>query len=422
VLKISRPRTRQPQTVARVNVASRHSANLSLWWPLNGNTLDPVTGAIGALNSGAKLIPSQRGMAAYFDGSDDYISWPSATLGTGNNFTFSAWIFYSGALNTRATVLGCENAANTFQLEVGGGAGGATTGGVSAIFSGVLLASSTDGVLPANTWTHIAYVKRGLGDTHEIYVNGEPCLGSHVDANYAETAAVHTLGRRAASTQQFSGMIQDVRINNYAMFADEIRGLYRNPWQLFAPETRYMMSAGAAGGGITYTITPSGGIVFSGAVPLLRTRAQIPSGGITFSGVATLLRTRAQIPTGGTVFSGTAPITFVPAAGGTTYTITPSGGIAFSGTVPLLRTRIQVPTGGVSFGGTAGFLRTRALVPSGGVVFGGSAAQIRTRVSLPVGGVTFSGNAGMIFIPAGGLPSSDYNRITVGVGRSTRLS
>lgn len=170
----------------------------------------------------------------------------------------------------------------------------------------------------------------------------------------------------------------------------------------FGTQFTFGFGINAAGGGTVYTITPSGGVALSGTVASRRTRVDIPSGGV--------------------VLAGTAAITFIPATGGVVYNITPLGGFSLAGTVFLARTRIDVPSGGFVLSGTVAARRTRVDVPSGGVVFAGTAPQIRTRVDMISGGVVFLGNAGIIFIPAGGLPPSADNRISMGVGRASRLS
>jgi hypothetical protein len=209
-------------------------------------------------------------------------------------------------------------------------------------------------------------------------------IGDSGGANSTQcTAFLYGSGGRNMSDAEMIALSQRIE-NVYALFAK--------------PAVRSLYSATASGN--IYTITPSGGIVFSGAVPLLRTRVQVPSGGISFSGAVPLLRTRVQVPSGGVTFGGTAAITFVP--GIKIYTITPSGGISFSGAAPLLRTRLQVPSGGISFAGTA--------------------PLVRTRIQLPSGGVVFSGSSPLIFIPAGGALTTPVNRISIGVGRSSSLS
>lgn len=165
------------------------------------------------------------------------------------------------------------------------------------------------------------------------------------------------------------------------------------------PAYFYLNQTVSGGGGATYTITPSGGVTFSGAVILLRERFQPVSGGIVFSGAVTFIKTRAIVASGQVTFGGTAPITFT---GSATYIIIPSGGVVFSGAVPQLRERQIVPTGGVSFSGAP--------------------AQIHVQVFAPAGQVTFAGSAPIIFIPAGGVVSNPVSRITVGSARSNRIS
>ena len=153
------------------------------------------------------------------------------------------------------------------------------------------------------------------------------------------------------------------------------------------------------GGGTTYTITPSGGVTFSGDVLAVRERRQVVSGGVVFSGAVIARRERVFIAGGQVTFSGTAPITF---NGSASYTIIPSGGFVLSGAP------VQI--------------HERQMIPAGGVVFSGAAAQIHEQVIAPAGQVTFLGSAPITFIPAGGIPFSPVSRITVGSARANRIS
>lgn len=55
----------------------------------------------------------------------------------------------------------------------------------------------------------------------------------------------------------------------------------------------------------TYTITPTGGVVFSGTATYLQSKFIIPDGGITFAGTGLGLRTKVVFITGGVTFGGT---------------------------------------------------------------------------------------------------------------------
>jgi hypothetical protein len=284
------------------------------------------------------------------------------------------------------------------------------------------------------------------GSTMELYNNGVS-LGTVAvggtsliyDASFTQISlggAANPFGIVGVGATYYYGAVWNRRLS-----AKEIKDLADNPWHIYsAPRERIWTPAG--GGGTIYTITPSGGIAFSGAASLLRTHVQpvsgsiafsgsaslrrthvqVPSGGIVFSGGVSLLRTRAQVPSGQITFSGTAPITFVPATGGTIYTITPSGGFTLSGAVPLLRTRVQIPSGGLSFSGTVPLFRTRVMVPAGNITFTGTVPLVRTRVTVPSGQIVFSGSASIIFIPAGSVTAVTLNRISIGLDRATRVS
>jgi hypothetical protein len=189
-----------------------------------------------------------------------------------------------------------------------------------------------------------------------------------------------------------------------------------------------------AGGGTTFTITPTGGLVFSGTNVVSRGRRFNPSSGlvfsgttltqrgrlfnpsgsIVFSGTTTNVRSRQISPAGTVLFSGTAPITFT--SGGGSFVITPSGGITFSGSNVLIKSKVYLPTGGLIFSGTASFSRGRIISSSGGLVFSGTTAFIKSNFYEPSGGVVFSGSAPMIFTPGGVLGGTSTKLPLTGAG------
>lgn len=195
-----------------------------------------------------------------------------------------------------------------------------------------------------------------------------------------------------------------------------------------ARERVFSVSGGVSFGGTAdavlnknYIISPSGGIVFGGAPNILRERAIVPSGGIVFSGAAAFGYERILSPSGGAIFGGTGNITFEPTSG-TTYTITPSGGVAFSGASDVLRERTIAPNGGITFSGASTLQRERSIIPSGGIIFDGSATFNADHIIVPNGGIVFGGNGGMFFIPAGGGSGLlDAQRLNVKVSKAMGL-
>jgi len=179
--------------------------------------------------------------------------------------------------------------------------------------------------------------------------------------------------------------------------AGEFRAIYGGFWQLFAPRRIYIPGTAAVAGGTEYTITPSGSIVFSGGVSQVRDRTLAPSGAIAFSGAPVQIHTRVQIPSGSVTLSGAVSQVHE-------HAIPTAGSVVFSGSAPITTSAVY------------------QITPSGEIVFSGAPSQVHEKIVSASGQLVFSGAAGMIYIPAGGVASSDYQRISVGLGRASRLS
>lgn len=111
-----------------------------------------------------------------------------------------------------------------------------------------------------------------------------------------------------------------------SLTAAEIAKWHSDPFGFVVePASRHaFVMLGSGGGSSSRTITPAGGVNFTGAVDFIRTRVQAPSGAILFGGAAALARTKVFDPTGGVTLSGDA----TPSRG---RAVGPSGGVLFSG-------------------------------------------------------------------------------------------
>ena len=291
-----------------------------------------------------------------------------------------------------------------FQRDSGGG-------GAATLDSGVQLT--------AGQFYACAFRTNGT-TTWELFISGKwtKVTASSGGAMNSNNYAIGGLYRGAWSNQSGLDQIVGPYLFNRQLTDAEVDAWAKNSWNLFQPIRKkiFIVPAGATN---TYTITPTGSVVFSntvplirtrqqnptglisfsGAVPLVRTRQQNPSGVISFSGAVPILRIRQQNPSGSVVFSGTSPLTF---SSSNTYTITPSGAVTFSGTVPLLRARV--------------------ITPSGAFVFSGNSPLVRTHTSVPSGQVIFSGSAPINFLPAGGPTNAIISRITIGLDKTTGVS
>lgn len=180
-----------------------------------------------------------------------------------------------------------------------------------------------------------------------------------------------------------SGTIYLAYVFKRALSPAEIKSLSDSPWQLFLDEDEEeSLLYVQAGGPQSLTVTPTGGISFSGAAPFIRGATKSASGGLTFGGSAAMARGTVRTATGGITFAGTAPQTRravrTPAGGvllsgtapvsffnGTqSLTVTPAGGIVFSGTAPTVRSTRRSSTGGINFGGTSPYTNSGVILPT----------------------------------------------------------
>lgn len=189
------------------------------------------------------------------------------------------------------------------------------------------------------------------GSDFTLWRNGVLISRDSSSSFATNTSAGAKIGTRIGGTPDpWEGAILDMRMWARVLSDDEAA---RESTQEFVGELytpQYLWAVPSTGGGTTYIITPTGGVVFGGNGSEVNTKVFAPSGGATFGG------------TGGMIFS----------SGGTTYTITPSGGVVMGGSATSTKGKIFLPSGGVTLGGTGLGLRTKIVSPSGGVTFSGT--------------------------------------------------
>lgn len=164
--------------------------------------------------------------------------------------------------------------------------------------------------------------------------------------------------------------------------------------------TVFVLRPASGGGGTqSYSYTATGGIVFAGASPALRTRVKVPTGGLLLAGTSPSNRSATKTPSGGILFAGSSPKNT-----GANRAIT--GGILFGGSSAITRSKKAVPSGGIVFAGTSLMSRAAARVATGGIQFGGTAAYLYHEVQRVVaasGGILFGGSASISYFTAGAV-------------------
>ena len=187
-----------------------------------------VFGHTGTLNGGITFDTNSYeearvGTGLMFDGTDDHISVPSTpALEVTQAITVSAWIKGDvwGVGGHTNVIVRKEYPPKNYQVTIKDGKVGF---GLDASDPDVFLG---DTVLNVDTWYHVACTWDGTNAI--IYVNG---VMDHASAFYYAapiTAASGNLfiGGPASGTDYFDGILDDVRLYNRALCADEILELY----------------------------------------------------------------------------------------------------------------------------------------------------------------------------------------------------
>lgn len=190
------------------------------WWPLNGNANDITVNGNDGTVSGATVASGLDQLCYSFDGVDDWIQLDNSNFPYGASpGSLSAWamttttaagyrwiVAYGTAANKQSRFLGING--TTFYV---GGYG--TTATEDVIYSGV----------PLNTWFHM--VGTYDGTNVKMYIDG--ILVASGDRVWNTVESVARIGQQTNTANEFwQGEIQDVRIYNRALSAEEVKIQY----------------------------------------------------------------------------------------------------------------------------------------------------------------------------------------------------
>ena len=237
----------QPTAPPTLALKSGESINTGLvgWWPLT-ETDDYVSGAAdistnandGTQSGGVLSALTSIGGAASFDGADDRFEVDDAgdfDFGTGD-FSVSAWVYFDTVpasvfqFTSRGdTALGSacwfglsKTAANKFDFVVD-----------DNITKREAIGSTT---VAAGTWYHVVGVRNSAG-TNVLYVNGASDGTVSDNGNsVSQSAAAYRKLRISAITnngtynEHHDGNIQNVRVWDTALTAQQVSDIYTTPW------------------------------------------------------------------------------------------------------------------------------------------------------------------------------------------------
>ena len=163
--------------------------------------------------------------SASLDGINDYINvGNNSVLNIDNSVTIEAWINPANLSNRNAIYSTRKNNdPGSFQLEIGSESNVGTSF-VAVTGPGTWIAITGSNVINNNSgWVHIAYTRDGVGDNHEIYINGIPQAINTNPYTFANNNALKEIGRGTSQLQNYEGKIDQVSIWNIALSQQEIQ-------------------------------------------------------------------------------------------------------------------------------------------------------------------------------------------------------
>jgi hypothetical protein len=252
----------------------RLDSGLAGYWKMDDGSGTSATdsstnGITGTLTNGPTWTTGQIGGAVDLDGTDDYINLSTTHNYTSQDFSISHWAKFD-SLTTEAggqgpvTIYKGAYQVNGYYVQV------STTG--SVIFftnqSGANQTSSTPtGTIVTGNWYHMTYVRKGA--SVRIYINGvdsTTTVGTH--SNPTSSGSNLEFGRYS-STIEMNGQVDELRVYDRVLSADEVAQLYRltaptgvdtslkGYWSFNAPDMASTTAYDRSGVGNTGTLTNS---------------------------------------------------------------------------------------------------------------------------------------------------------------------
>jgi parallel beta-helix repeat protein len=188
----------------------------------------------GTLTNGATYSASGKyNSACSFDGTNDYVNVAdSASLDITHGFTMGAWFFPTSAMTAFKAGLVKNYVFYLYPSSEGAcGAGGILTGYDT---SGVQANACHATALTANTWTHleVTYNRTSI----IIYRNGVPITSAAGSAFLPATTGAFQIGASEFG-ENFAGLIDEIRVYNYARTATEVLTDMNTPINAAVPNT-----------------------------------------------------------------------------------------------------------------------------------------------------------------------------------------
>ena len=187
-------------------------------------------------------VAGHKGQAVMLDGTNNYLLLPP-NLGNATNFSFAAWVNWSGGVNWQRIFDFGDDTSHYLFLTPSSGSGTLRF----AINNGSGEQTLETTALPSGQWVHVCFTLSG--GTGKIYTNGALAASS---SGFTITPASFTpqfnfLGKSQFSTDPlFHGALDEVQVNDYALTAAQVASLLTNSPPAFSTNLIVRPSASEA--------------------------------------------------------------------------------------------------------------------------------------------------------------------------------
>lgn len=245
-------------TVSHTGISTPWKANISIagissglvgYWTFDGKdtnwTTDTTVDSSGQGNTAALVSMSTTtspvagvvGQALQFNGTSQYVTLPSTTAINTNVFTYIAWIKLSS----------CASFGVVLSSAIGGGKQFTTNPATCLLAlnsTGVATVGVSTTAVSAGVWTQVAVTYDASGN-FVFYINGKPA-GSGTNL-LSFSSATYYVGRNNNGTVFTNGTIDDVRIYNRPLAANEMAQLYQQDAGVYLNTTIPALTSGLVG-------------------------------------------------------------------------------------------------------------------------------------------------------------------------------
>ena len=198
------------------------SDGLVAHYKLDGDASDTSTNNLdGTLAGGMTPAVNRFGeanKAMNFDGSDDYINLGTSPLLTPSSITLMAWVKADTLPSWSGIISNMTSWGTGFSMQMG------PTQKAGAMVSGAYL--STSWTPNTNTWYFITATHDNASNLNVVYINGIREASSTQTISYEASAKTYIGVFYTSPGLLWDGTIDDVKIYNRALTANEVRHIY----------------------------------------------------------------------------------------------------------------------------------------------------------------------------------------------------